>query len=35
MSNIIRNALRTPDGTVIQSSSRHDYETYIDANGKL
>lgn len=31
---IIRNALRTPDGTVICSRSRHDYVTHTDANGK-
>lgn len=31
---LIRNALRTPDGTVLQSFSRHDYKTYTDANGK-
>jgi len=34
MSNILHNALRTPDGTVIESRYRHDYVTYIDANGK-
>jgi len=34
MSNIIRNALQTPDGTVIESRSVHDYQTHIDANGK-
>ena len=32
--NLIRNALQTPDGTVIQSHGRHDYVTYTDANGK-
>lgn len=32
--NLILNALRTPDGTVIQSLHRHDYVTYTDANGK-
>ena len=32
--NLILNALRTPDGTVIQSRHRHDYVTYTDANGK-
>ena len=33
-SKLILNALRTPDGTVIQSLHRHDYVTYTDANGK-
>lgn len=32
--NLIRNALQTPDGTVIESVHRHDYVTYTDANGK-
>ena len=31
---LIRNAIRTPDGTVIESCTRHDYVTYTDANGK-
>lgn len=31
---LIRNALRTPDGTVIESRHRHDYVTHKDANGK-
>tara|TARA_X000001382_G_scaffold68829_2_gene47883 strand:+ start:651 stop:1040 length:390 start_codon:yes stop_codon:yes gene_type:complete len=31
--NIISNALRTPDGTIIHSRHRHDYVTYTDANG--
>lgn len=31
---LIRNALQTPDGTIIQSHGRHDYVTYTDANGK-
>ena len=34
MSNIIRNALQTPDGTIIESRSVHDYQTHIDANGR-
>ena len=31
---ILHNALRTPDGTVIESRHRHDYVTHDDANGK-
>ena len=31
---LVYNALRTPDGTVIESRHRHDYVTYDDANGK-
>ena len=31
---IIRNSLKTPDGTKIVSYHRHDYKEYIDKNGK-
>jgi len=31
---LIRNAIQTPDGTIIESLHRHDYVTYEDANGK-
>ena len=31
---LIRNALQTPDGTIIESRGRHDYVTHTDANGK-
>lgn len=32
MSRILRNAMRTPDGTVIESFFRHDFQQYKDAN---
>ena len=31
---IIYNAIRSPDGTVLVSRHRHDYVTHTDANGK-
>jgi len=31
---LIRNAMQTPDGTIIRSWHRHDYVTHLDANGK-
>lgn len=31
---ILYNAIKTPDGTVIVSKSRHDFVCHIDANGK-
>ena len=34
MTKLVYNALQTPDGTIITSRNRHDYEEYIDANGK-
>ena len=34
MSELVRNALKTPDGTIIESRHRHDFVTHIDKNGK-
>lgn len=34
MRKIIYSALRTPDGTLLESRHRHDYVTHWDANGK-
>lgn len=31
---LLANRIITPDGTMLQSKHRHDYVTYIDANGK-
>src|SRR6056300_1496461 len=34
MNKTVYSALRTPDGTLLESRHRHDFKTYTDANGK-
>lgn len=34
MRQLLRNAIKTPDGTILESRHRHDYRRYIDANGE-
>lgn len=34
MGDLVYNAMKTPDGTVLESRHRHDYQTHTDQNGE-
>lgn len=31
---IVYSAIKTPDGTILESKHVHDYQSYLDANGE-
>lgn len=35
MTQLIANRIQTPDGTILQSFTRHDYKQHLDANGEV
>ena len=35
MRKLIKNSIRTPDGVILTSRHRHDYQSHLDKNGEL